>query len=231
MKTSIAGDFHFNYVNHKLVEKWLTHLAKNKFDKVIINGDLLDSTRLAHFDLVPDWGDTFLEEVAYVKNFLNELRRVHKGAIQYVEGNHCMRLRIMLLKNAPMLYGFKDFTLPALLNLNKYDIEFIPVQEGASKFTDVYVEDQGFLVGHFNAVAPRSGGTARKLLDKYQQNIIQAHVHRGGIIYHTVLNKTLIGVEGFCMCNPNPFWAKLMDWQNGWVDLIDREPVLHHSPC
>lgn len=228
MRTSIAGDFHFGNVNHKAVEEWLEHIKKTKPDRVIINGDLLDALDLSHYNRVPEFGDRWEDEIAYTNLFLDSLRDIYKGPLDIIEGNHSHRLKQLIWNNAPSLSGMSGFSVPERLRLKERNITWHPVQDGAAKYVDNYIEDQGFLVAHANLVRKGAGNTVRGLLDTYGTNIVQAHVHRLAIIYKRVYGRTLIGVEGGCMCSLTPPWMKQCDWQNGWVDLVDGVPELHY---
>lgn len=211
-----------------MVEEWLNHIKKTQPDRVIINGDLLDALDLSHYNRVPEFGERFDDEIAYANLFLDSLRDIYKGKIDIIEGNHSMRLKMLVWNNAPALSGMSGFSIPERLRLKERNIEWHDVQDGAAKFVDNYIEDQGFLVGHFNAARKGAGNTVRGLLDNYGTNIIQAHVHRLALIYKRVYNRTLIGVECGCMCSLTPPWMKQCDWQNGWVDVVNGVPELHY---
>lgn len=226
-RTSIASDFHFGGVNHEAVEEWLAHLKKTKPDRVIIAGDLLDAQELSHFNRVPEFGDKFDDEIAYTNLFLDSLREVYKGKIDILEGNHSMRLKQLVWCNAPALSGMSGFSIPERLRLKERNIAWHDVQKGAAKFVDNFIEDQGFLVSHMNLARKGAGNTVRGLMDKYNKNIIQAHVHRLAIIYKRTYESHLVGVECGCMCSLDPTWIRHPDWVNGWVDVIDGQPELH----
>jgi hypothetical protein len=227
MRTSICSDLHFGEVNHSAVERYLEHVKSVQPDKIIIAGDLLDAARLGSFDKVPGFGDTFQDEISYARLFLRKLREVcPKSIIILLEANHELRFKILIWKNVEEMSGLSGFSIPELLGLEELKIDWVPMQDGAARFVDTFVEDQGFLIGHFNTVKKGAGNTVRGLMQKYGTNIIQAHVHRLAQIYQRVMNKQLIGIECGCLCTLNPKWVKYPDWQNGYVDIIDGIPDL-----
>ena len=222
MRTSICSDLHFGDVCHEAVEKWLSHVKEVQPDKIIIAGDLLDAARLGSFDKVPGFGDTFQDEISYARLFLKKLREVcPKAKIILIEANHEIRFKILIWKNVEEMSGLSGFSIPELLGLKELEIEWVPIQDGAARFVDNFVEDQGFLIGHFNSVKRGAGNTVRGLMQKYGTNIIQAHVHRLAQIYQRVMDKQLVGIECGCLCNLNPKWIKYPDWQLGYADIID----------
>ena len=227
LRTSVASDFHFGSVNHEAVEKWLEHIGSTKQDRIIIAGDLLDALDLSHYNHVPEFGERWENELAYANLFLDTLRKVYGGKIDILEGNHCHRLKQLVWGNAPALSGMSGFSIPERLRLKERNIEWHDVQDGAAKFVDNYIEDQGFLVGHFNLARKGAGNTVRGLLDTYGTNIVQSHCHRLAVIYKRVYGRTMIGVECGCMCSLTPPWMKQTDWQNGWVDLVEGKPELY----
>lgn len=224
MRTICANDFHFGDVNHEAVEKLLEHCQEKQPDKIILQ-EILDSYRLSSFNKVPGFGDTFADEIAYAKIFLKKLREVcPKAKIIYIESNHEIRFKQLIWNNVEEMSGLSGFSIPELLGLKELDIEWKGMKDGAAKFVDNFVEDQGFLIGHFNRVRVGSGNTVRALIQKYGRNIIQGHVHRLAQIYQRVYDKTLVGVESGCLCNLNPSWMMYPDWQNGFVEILDGVP-------
>jgi hypothetical protein len=205
----------------------LGHVRKVRPDRVIIAGDLLDALDLSHFNKVPEFGDRYDEEIAYANLFLDALRAVYRGQIDIIEGNHEMRLKQLVWGNAPALSGMSGFSISERLQLKERGIGWHEVQDGAAKFVDNYIEDQGFLVGHFNIARKGAGNTVRGLLDTYGKNIVQSHCHRMALIYKRQYDRTLIGVECGCMCSLKPTWMKQTDWSNGFVDLVDGVPEMH----
>ena len=232
MHTVVFGDVHIPNQNNKAVKILFEHIKKNNPDRIIINGDLLDMWELSSFDRAPKGGKTFSEEIHLAQSFLGELSRLSEAQITYIEGNHSFRLRKYLLTQAPELYDLDVLDIDNLLGLDDLDIEYVAIPDECSKFQDNYVMDQNFYVGHFNAVRGASGATAKQLVDKYGVNIIQAHVHRGGVYYKRLITgEILTGIEGYCMCDLNPSYMRNCNWQAGWVDIVDEEPILHHIPC
>jgi len=225
MNTVVFGDVHLPCQNDSAIRTLFAHIKKNKPDRIIINGDLMDMWELSSFDKVPKGSKSFVEEVKLTQAFLGQLKSISDCQITYLEGNHDYRLRKYLIGVAPELCELEALDLETILKLEDLDIEYVGLPDDCSKFQDNYVIDQNFYVGHFNAVRGFSGATAKTLVEKYGVNIIQAHVHRGGVYYKRLITG---GIEGYCMCNLNPNYMRNPNWQAGWVDIVDGEPTIHH---
>jgi len=226
-RTSIAGDFHIPYQDTELVNKWLQHIKDTNPDRVIINGDLMDAGMLSKFDKVPGIDQSFKAEVELTKTFFESLRKVTDNEIVYLEGNHSFRLKKYLIDCAPELWEFEELSLESLLDLERFDVEYIGLDEKYSTFQDNYFENQDFLIGHFSLARTGLGATAKGLMEKYGKNIWQAHVHRFAYLAKWQYDKQIIGVEGGCMCKLDNNYRRNVNWQAGFGDIVDGEVEMH----
>ena len=205
------------------VNRWLGHIKETKPDKIIINGDLVDCWELSKFDRVPKGGKSIKDEMFQAKQFLESLRRITDCEVILIEGNHEFRIKRYMISFAPELWELEDLCLEKFLDLEKFNIKFVQLPEDCAKFIDNYVEDQGFLVGHFSCARLHSCFTVKMLVEKYGTNIIQGHTHRLGAFYKRTHNQQIVGVEGGCLCGLNPNYMKNPNWTTGYVDIIDGE--------
>ena len=231
MRTIIFGDVHIPNQNDKAIGRLFDHIKISKPDRIIINGDLMDMWELSSFDKVPKGSKSFVDEVKLTQTFIGELKRISDCQITYIEGNHEFRLRKYLISVAPELYELDTLNVESILKLDDLEIEYVGLPDDCSKFQDNFVLDQDYYVGHFNLVRAASGATVKSLVDKYGVNIVQSHVHRGGVFYKRLITgKTLVGIEGYCLCDLNPSYMRNANWQSGFVEILDNEPILHSFP-
>lgn len=188
----------------------------------------MDVWELSSFDKSPKSGKSFVEETELTRTFLKNLKQISDCEIVYLAGNHEFRLRKYLIRMAPELFDLEVMDIESILQLEDLDIEYVDIPKEASSFQDNYILEQNYFVGHFSLVRAASGATAKALVDKYGVNIIQNHVHRGGVFYKRTMDKTLIGIENFCLCSLNPSYIKNPNWMNGYTEIIDGVAIPHH---
>jgi len=222
MKIVVASDFHFRFHSEQAISILEQVCRDIKPDKLILAGDLLDCHEVSKFDKVPS-NHNLMEELLVCREFLHDMRLIlPESEITYLEGNHSFRLKKYLIENIkdPSIYNLikHSLSLNELLQLDKYNVKLIENDPEKTNFDDVYVEENGVLIGHFNKVATGAGSTAKFLANRNFHSIIQAHVHR-----LSVSNKTIIGgkiidiVECGCMCSLKPIYCSNVDWQNGFI--------------
>ena len=226
-KIGIIGDVHFPFEHAIALDKALNILYKEKPTIIVVDGDLLDFPTLSRYTVTPEMNRMKIsDQLALGWQFFSDLRKQHpKARIIYIEGNHDFRFKAYTLRMAPQLYEYID--LKRDLRLDELKIEFIQTQEGATKWTDTYVSISPDLkIGHFdicrNPVIP-AGMTIRGIMQSKIKtaNVVQAHIHRGAIIWDTNENgEKRFGVECPCLCK-DPFYRALPNWQVGLV-IIEK---------
>lgn len=220
-KIGILSDIHFPFEDFNSLNTALKILKEEKPDVIILDGDILDCSEISKFDVVPNFTKHLRDEISLGWSFLSDLRKEHPNIpIRYIEGNHEMRIKTYLLKYAPNFYD--ELYLPDQLQFTKLGVEWIPVRSGATKFCDTYVDIEGVKIGHFDAVNQGAGMTVRNVMRKKGNgNYVQAHIHRGAIVYFTDINKnTYFGMETPCLCK-YPYYSSVDDWQRG-LSFIER---------
>ena len=208
------SDVHVPYHDEEAFHCALDYIKQTKPDEVIIGGDFLDMYSISKFAKIVTPANSLLQEIAIAKQMLKELRKtVGDGTrITYIQGNHEFRMQTYLCNNAPELIGFDALSVPALLDLESLDIEYIESQTRTS-----YVIRSGVAIGHFNKVSKFSAYTAKALVEQNFSSVVQFHTHRLGEHYRTTPFSVYKGVEGGCLCQLEPEYVDNPDWQHGIV--------------
>lgn len=115
------------------------------------------------------------------KKWLRELREDHPDAeIVYLEGNHELRLREYIAKNAPALDGL--VTMPKILDLDNLGIEYHEYGKPPRK---MYA---GHYAHHGSYVSKHASESAKKELLAYGVSGFSGHTHRFGEYHKTYLD-------------------------------------------
>lgn len=149
------------------------------------------------------------------RDFLASIREASPSSeITYLFGNHEFRFEIFISTKAKELEGLNGLTLEEQLDLKQLNI--IPVN---THQRESFVRYGKLLIGHFNQVRKHSGYTARGLLEDKGLSLIQNHTHRGGSSYKRDFSDNKVAYENFCLCNLNPPYCQLPNWQLGFSTI------------
>jgi hypothetical protein len=213
---AVINDVHIPFEDQRSINLFIKWLDDNKLDRLFLNGDIMDMPDLSKFDKDPNNRMPIEEQIERTKGFLKLLIQHTRAKIYYVSGNHEKRLKKYLMRNAPELCGVVN--LKELLDLDKLGVELIDPDP------ESYLKYGSTLIGHFDMARKGSAMTARGLLQRFggAMSVVQAHTHRGGVVYQTLAGRTVASVENFCMCDPNPNYITLPDWQNGFTKIVSH---------
>ena len=216
-KVVVAGDFQIPDHDPNCVQLLLNFLKEETPDWFIINGDFLNLATLSKYAVAPS-EYTFIQEIISGKEILRQIREaIPKAKIDYLEGNHEFRMRQFLINRAPELYGVPELAIPFHLDLAKFNINWHPVKDRLTKFSDNHIQVGDLWVGHWDLVRQHGAYTAKGLLDKKGVNLMQNHVHRGGSTFRRFVDGRILGGwENFCMCNFDPAYVNNPDWLQGF---------------
>ena len=98
-------------------------------EKIVLNGDILDLPEFGKYSVDPrDWD--VVGRIQWVHKFLEDIRNAAPNAeIIFIEGNHEFRLLRHLGEATPamkaILSDLHGFTVPKLLGLDKYEVNYI----------------------------------------------------------------------------------------------------------
>jgi UDP-2,3-diacylglucosamine pyrophosphatase LpxH len=214
-KSVVIGDLHIPYQDKKAVSKVLQFIQYFKPDNIFINGDLIDCLDISHFEKPLERHQNLAEEIEEAKYFLLQLRSIAiKSRIFYIFGNHEFRLQSYISRNARELYGLKGLTLEEQLGCKDLDID---VYNNHTK--ENYYQYGKLWIGHFNKINKHSGMTAKNLLEDKGVSIIQGHSHRLGSSYKRCFDGQKGGWEGGCLCDINPKYCNMPNWQLGCLTI------------
>ena len=173
----VIPDTHHPYQDEEAIQKVLKFIKDYKPTKIIMLGDHVDFYALSRFDKDPERITSLQGEIDSVQSLFKDLRKVFKGDITYLEGNHEYRLIKYLMRN-PEISSLKNLnTVPALLGLKEYGIKY-------KKMEIIH----SVIFKHGDIVRRYSGYTARGEFENEGTSGISGHTHRIGSHYHTNRN-------------------------------------------
>lgn len=219
----VAGDVHVPHARAESVRQFLRTIKSRRPQALVVNGDLLDEATFSRFVRVPT-AKGIMEELRLARAFLKEVRDAAPQAdIAFVYGNHDLRLEKRLCERLPEAWGL--ISLDDQLGLS--DMGMLPVHDIER---DNAFEWHDALIGHFSACRRDSGATGMSLLRDLGRNVVQNHVHRLGLVYKTLQDRTLWAAEAGCLCDLKPTYRYSADWQAGavWIEWDGKrsEPEL-----
>lgn len=211
-RSVVLGDLHIPFHDAKAVRLTLKFIKEFKPDNIFLNGDILDCWEISKFDKTLSIQSRLIDEVRTTVAFLRNLRSaVPNARIIYIFGNHEFRFERFIARNSKELAGLKGMTMEEQLELKELNIKAIDSHQRENFYRYGLL-----LIGHFNRVNKHSGYTAKNLLEDKGMSLIQNHTHRGGVSYKRDYRDLKIAVENFCLCNLNPKYCLIPNWQQGF---------------
>ena len=196
-----------DYASVKIVTKMAWHF---KPQNIIINGDAIDNVQLSRFSHAPFEPASLKSDLEDLCDIITDLQKYSN--VIYIEGNHESRLQRYINDKAPDLYGL--ISMEKLINENlDAKVEYIHTVPSES-----FIEwRDDLMVGHFNIARKYCGYTAKALIERFQTNVVQGHTHRLGEYALRVKGRTLRGYESGCLCDLDPEYVMLPNWQKGFL--------------
>ena len=219
----VINDLHLPFHSPRAVKLVMGFAKSLKPDTVFLNGDIIDAYEMSRFDRDPRRGATIDKELKMGTALIQQLRGdLPKSRIVFVEGNHEHRIRRYIVKNAPSLTWVQGLKLPALLELDKYRVEYIECD--ADRFIDTYVQyGPSLLIGHFATCRGQSGATARALLDQFSMSCVQGHTHSIGSANKLIYpSKQIAAWENGCLASLHPSYCNPKNWCH-CISVIHKE--------
>lgn len=193
--------------------------------RVILLGDMVNFDPVSRWRNAPDVVAAGLQpEIDRLHARLAELRSsvADDCRIVYIPGNHEQRLEGWLMDH-PGLHGLHALRLPALLELDRFSIEFAEGGEVAIL--------PSLLAKHGSRVRRASGASAlAELQDEFfAVSVIHGHTHRLGAVYATTRNGLVAGYENGCLCTLEPHYLQARpNWQRGFSVITHwRKEAFH----
>lgn len=211
-KILFLSDIHIPYHNIDAITLALDYGKERNIDTIWLNGDIMDMYKASDHLKDPTQKD-LLYEFDVTMQFLKVLKKTFPNAqIYYKQGNHETRWERYLMRNAPVLFGFKEFELPFILKLNELGIHWIPNNQLA------YFGKLAVIHGN----EMRGGGgvmVSRTLYLKAGESVIAGDKHKTNEYTKMTLGGSMVGTWSVgCLCELNPDYLPMgNDWNLGFA--------------
>lgn len=220
----ILPDFQMPFEDRKVLKSLIKFVGDYQPDELIHIGDLMDfpqPSRWSKGTREEFEGSIFEDCEAAKTRFLGPIREVYEGPFGIHEGNHDLRPREYLAKNAPALAG------PAAVSYN-FEVLLDFDGFGVDKLDTFHNVAPGWITthGHMGGISLSqiAGNTALNAAKKFGTSVVIGHVHRLGIGSHTTgyggdVKKTVTGMEvGHIMNQKMAHYLKsgTGNWQQGF---------------
>lgn len=231
-RIAVISDIQFVYEDTKAVKNVVDFIHTWQPTEVVQIGDLMDYPQPSRWskDTRAEFEGSIFADSEVGKRFLAYLRSGYDGPIKVIEGNHDLRPRDYLSRNAPALAESRNFDLDVLLDFDGFGVEFI---KGFYDFAPNWTMTHGHLGFTLSQLAGRTALLAAKKIGK---SVIMGHTHRLGLTgesfgYNGDLT-TYWGMEVGHLCDMSkmPYLkTQSANWQQGfgllYVSGDDVTPV------
>ena len=146
------------------------------------------------------------------ERLMDHIRSITDVPIYYQEGNHDERYQVFIHKQTAAIRDLRGLEFQVLFGFNDYDVRPMPGR------CIIKIKDQ--YLGHGHETGMKSGGVypARTLFLKVRDNYTVGHFHkttqftsRNSLTGKTITTNTLA-----CLCNLNPYYMRINDWNHGY---------------
>ncbi len=215
----VVGDIHSPFMDRRAIELACKVIEEYNPDILIYNGDDLDCRSISKFDREPKRDDTIQAEIDIwhtdaVIPLNSAAPRAQK--LKFL-GNHCHRLTRLIWSN-PGLEGLRALEWPALLELDKFGIEFAV---RGIRFGDLLE------VSHGEYVRKWAGLSAKAEIEhrRFGISTVTNHVHRAGRFDTRcpISGRHVSGWENSCLCSLDPEYMTEPDWRHGLAKFDVRD--------
>ncbi len=211
-------DIHIPYHNVDAISCAIQYGLDHQVDTIVIGGDLLDFYGLSFYEKDPRKRN-FWEELKLAKEFLSKLRELFPTQKMYfIVGNHEERYMRYMKVKAKELLGTTEFDLDVLLELGKFQIEYVHEKRLINVGDTTMAHGHEFGGSFFTPVSP-----AKTLYNKAKANMIVGHSHvdskhREKDIHGNYITTYSIG----CLCELQPDYRPYNNYVHGFVYLERR---------
>lgn len=179
----VVPDTQMPYDDRKALKAIIRFIGDYQPDEVIHIGDIMDYPQPSRWtkDTRGEFeGSVFEDSEQAKRRLLAPLRDVYDGAVGIHEGNHDLRPREYLAKNAPALDETKAFHIETLLDFDSFGITLLP---------EFYKAAPAWVTTHGHrgqlSLSRIAGNTALNAAKKFGSSVVMGHTHRAGIGSHT----------------------------------------------
>ncbi len=194
-----AGDFQFPFEDPEVYASFLTFLAAERPDRIVLTGDILDLTAVSAYDKDPRLGMPVQEELAHTHRRLAEIRASAgpEAQIFFLYGNHEARFSKWLAKKTPELVGMTDADgreILSLANLLRLDALGITpcISEGVAfagpEHLRSYYQIAPDLIATHGTYSRATGGGASiiPIVEAAGVSVVGGHDHSQGVAFKTI---------------------------------------------
>ena len=221
LRVAWVAALHIPYHDPKAIGCARGVLESYKPDVVIFGGDLIDANGISKFQKNPTdpISNDFQRELDRFQDIFAGLVRSAGKAKRYaLPGNHEARMGKLLKERAPALFGLDALQIPKLLELEKFDVAYLP-----------RLSIGGVIFEHGNIIRKYSGGSVMAMMEaaSYGYPIVMGHSHRLGLVFKSRPGLAPIwGVESGHLCEPGKLdylASGFANWQVGMsiVSFVD----------
>lgn len=194
-----VGDFQFPFEDGDVFASFLTFIAVERPDRIVLTGDIVDLTSVSAYDRDPRLGLPVQDELAHAHRRLAEIRAATgpDTEIYFIYGNHEARLSKWLAKKAPELVGLTDasgaemLSLSSLLRFDSLNIVACVDQNsaftGPDHFRSYYKITEDLIATHGTYSRTTGGGASIiPIADAAGVSVVGGHDHSQGISFRTI---------------------------------------------
>lgn len=215
----VLSDIHVPYHEPGLLERVVGFVRKRPIAGILLNGDLLDSHELSRFSKDPR-APRYVDELQRARELLAWLRgQFRRARIIFKEGNHEERLGIYVAAHAPALAGLDVVTLPELLEIDRYDIEWVGERRVVRLGRLHVIHGHEYRAGVIAPVNP-----ARGIYLRARSVVLCGHWHRTSEHHERdIRGRPEAAWSTGCLCGLSPLYAPLNNWNHGFAVVhLDR---------
>lgn len=214
-----AGDFQFPFEDGDVFAAFLTFLATERPERIVLTGDILDLTSVSSYDKDPRLGLPVQQELARAHLRLAEIRAAagKDASIFFVYGNHEARFSKWMAKKAPELVGLMDANgveMLSLANLLRFDtlgiqscLDEQAAYNGPEHLRSYYKITEDLIATH-GTYSRNSGGAASILpiAEAAGVSVVGGHDHSQGMAFKTIggfadlPEKKIVAISTGMMC-------------------------------
>jgi hypothetical protein len=229
------GDHHAPHHDPQLHQAACEWLRKNRPDRGVLCGDLLDYDTLSRHRQNPKWTRTAQDCVDGAYSLLRGYIQASPGTRwQMLSGNHEDRMRNAAIDQLLGVHGLTQAVDPGqlrgravlsvshLLRLDELGVEWVGSDD---EYTHAQVKVSKHLAARHGWIARKgSGSSALATLDHLRYSCVIGHCHRQALVFHTAHDmdgtpKQLVGVETGTMAQIRGGlgYSVAPDWQQGFA--------------
>jgi predicted phosphodiesterase len=220
MKIIAAGDFHFPFCNEKALVVFEKHLGREKWDHLVLGGDILDFSYLSKYsigNLRSVEGKRIMKDYEEVNKHLDRWDKLAgKAKKHFIIGNHDLRVEKYINAN-PNLEGLIELETCLRLKERGYNIvRNYPAGEVLKLDNILFIH--GTYHNQFHA---------KKHLDSYDSSIIYFHTHTFQSFCKVRFDKKgykiAQAVGALCDLEQEYMGKRPSAWINGFVEIKDGD--------